>query len=269
MLVKAPQTATHEKVLSILDRYSEALPGTEDMIPIKAYITKRKDALRLLENQPHYTKQTLLEIAATILDESDGREVDDYISNKQTHVGLKDYAQEKIQKNYLRNIKLTSKNPEDHAVPLPVNNRKRQHMHAFAVSGQRIPQELLVSKKKNKPNGRGGGRNGRSDRNQQNSNQNGQKKENNQSQRGKGNRAGRGGRNGNRGGRAPAAVKETTATPNNTNDQSSNCESIFDTYDLSKIPQKVSHFGQITPDMHDLLQAQLTQRNIEIRAPKK
>ena len=99
-----------------------------------------------------------IEIASTVLDESDGREVDDYINGKQLPLAMKDYAQETVQKNYLRNVRLTSKNAEDSAVPLPLNNRKRQHMHQFAVSGHRIPNEMLA--KKNKPNGRGGGRGG-------------------------------------------------------------------------------------------------------------
>ena len=83
-----------------------------------------------------------------------------------------------------------------------------------------------------------------------------------------GRNGGRGGNKGsNRGGRAPSAVTNDNAAKNNQNDNNTNpCEfDIFDTYDMSKIPHKVAHFGQITDDMHELLQAQLLQRNIEIK----
>ena len=267
LLVKNPHKATHESVLSLIDRYHEALPDTKEMITPKLYLSRRKEALRQLENQPHYTKQTLLEIAATILDENDGREVDDYINNKQTHISMKEYAQESVQKKYLRNIKLTSKSAEDSAIPLPLNNRKRQHMHQFAITGQRIPSELLV--KKNKPNSRGGGRGGHKSSGQHRNNHNGKgSNKENHHKSSRGGRGGRGGsRGGNRGGRAPASASSNAKSTNNQNDEESKtCEfDIFDTYDMSKIPQKVAHFGQVTPDMHDLLQAQLIQRNIEIK----
>ena len=250
-----------------MDRYHEALPDTTAMIPVRSYLTKRKESLRQLENQPHYTKQVLLEIASTILDEKDGREVDDYISNKQMHIAMKEYAQESVQKTYVRNIKLTSKNPEDQAVPLPLNNRKRQHMHQFAISGARIPAELLVKKKTNAGRGgrggRGGGRGGQGGR----FNQNGQKTQTQgqgqQKSNGRGKGRGRGG--GGRGGRAPQTAKEAPAASSTTSTPNGICESIFDCYDLSKIPQKVAHFGQITPKMHDMLQAQLLNRDIEIK----
>ena len=253
LLVKNPQKATHESVLELMNRYSEALPDTPSMIPIRCYLNKRKESLRQLENQPHYTKQVLVEIASTILDEKDGQEVDDYISNKQTHIALREYAQESVQKLYVRNIKLTSKNPEDQTVPLPLNNRKRQHMHQFAVSGARIPSELLVKKKTkfNRGGGRGNGRQTQSSR----FHQNGQKTQNQPQPKQNGKGGGRGRGRGNRGGRAPAVAtkKPTAAATTTTPTDGETCESIFDCYDLSKIPQKVAHFGQITPEMHKML----------------
>ena len=266
--MKNPHKATHESVIALIDRYHEALPDSKEMIPVRLYLNRRKESLRQLENQPHYTKQALLEIAATILCETDGQEVDDYINSKQMPIAMKEYAQESVQKNYIRNIKLTSKNAEDSAIPLPLNNRKRQHMHQFAVTGHRIPNDMIV--KKNKPNGRGGRGGGRGGNRNSRNNQNGKGNKENQNQQ-KSSRGGRGGgrggnKGGNRGGRAPAAVNDNTATIETNDGPNKKCEfDVFDTYDMSKIPQKVAHFGQITSDMHELLQAQLLQRDIEIK----
>ena len=275
MLVKNPQKATHEAVVALFDRYHDALPETKEMIPIRLYINKRKESMRQLENQPNYTKLTLLEIASTILDEADSREVDEFINDKYHPMALKEYAQESVQKNYVRNMKLTSKNVEDHMVPLPITNRKRQLIHHYASTGQRLPPEMII--KKTRGTGRGGGRGGnknnggRNGYKNNNSGQNGNKndKENHRGG-GRGGGRGRGGRNGNRGGRAPTSNKENQPVagnqqPTNDGNNAPKCESVFKTYDLSKIPAKVAHFGQITPQMHDLLQDQLVQRNIEIK----
>ena len=282
LLVKTPQKVTHEAVLALFERYHDALPETKEMIPIRLYINKRKESMRQLENQPNYTKLTLLEIASTILDEADSREVDEFINEKFHPMALKEYAQESVQKNYVRNMKLTSKNAEDHVVPLPITNRKRQLMHHYASTGLRLPNDMIVKKTRGSFNGRGNGRGngknfggqngGRKNNNSgQNGNKNGDGQNGNNSRNGRGGKGGRGGRGGNRGGRAPPGNKENQ--PPVTNQQQNNdvttpgskCESVFKTYDLSKIPAKVAHFGQITPQMHDLLNDQLIQRNIEIK----
>ena len=102
--------------------------------------------------------------------------------------------------------------------------------------------------------------------------QNGQKSNQNHAGgrgNGRGNGKGRGRGGGGRGGRAPAAAKATPAATTTSTQNGDPCESIFDCYDLSKIPAKVAHFGQITPKMHDMLQAQLIQRDIEMKPVEK
>ena len=213
------------------------------MIPVRLYINKRKESLRQLENQPNYTRLTLLEIASTILDEADSREVDDFVNDKHVPMAMKEYAQESVQKKYTLNMKLTSKNAEDHLVPLPITIRKRQLLHHYASNGLRLPQEMLV--KKTRGTGRGGQRGGnrfgggRNGNNKHNGNQNGNKNGNRDDQQktGRGGRGGKHGRGGNRGGRAPPGNKENQTPENQTQTQTNErkCESVFETYDLSNL----------------------------------
>lgn len=273
LLVKTPQKATHEQVLELMERYKEALPKTKAMISIRNILDKKREALRLLVDQPDYTKQLLLEIAGTVLNETDGALVDECLNNKNL-LFLKDYAVDKVQKKFESLTKLTTTNMEDQLIPLPPNNRKRQLLHHYVVNDKRLPTELI---KRRKPTtttrggrgGRGGHRGGRSGQNNKENvdpHQNAKKNQNHTGRgRGRGRGNGRGGNGGGkRGGRAPQAVQDATnIIPNEEHKSESN---IFEkAYDFSKIPAKLPHFGQITPDMHALLQAQLTQRNIEIK----
>ena len=273
LLVKHPQKASHEQVIELFDRYKEALPKTKAMIPIRTILDKKKETLRLLVDQPEYTKHVLLEVAGTVLNEADGALVDDILNNKNIQY-LKDYAVEKVQRKFTSLTKLTTASMEEQLIPLPPNNRKRQLLHHFVVNDKRVPAEMI---KRRKPadqkgrgggrgrNGRGGGRGGHQGRNDQDGNKqtnNTQNGKNGNNGRGRGRGGGRGRGNGNRGGRAPNAVTETNTIPNEENKSESN---VFQkAYDFSKIPAKLPHFGQVTPDMHALLQAQLLDRNMPI-----
>ena len=266
-IVDEPERIDHEKIVKIIKRYLEALPEDMEMTVPRNYLNMRLQELHQMSKKDNYTKAELLRIAATCLSPEDASAAD--IKMNKQNKELKEYAESKVQQAVLKNLKRTTTKPEDQWIDNP-NNRKRQFVHSLVVENKPLPK-VMIKNDFTAHRGRGSGRGrgfGQRKRGQgSNRTFGGQstfKNEQNDYNRNRG--RGRGGRGRGRGGRAPrAAHAESTkenVEPTTRESKVSNKPSKIPPYDMSKIPQKLEHFGDVCEEVHRQLQDQLIHKNI-------
>ena len=268
-IVDEPEKADHDKILKLIKRYHDALPENSDYAVPKAYFTMRMAELQAMSKKDNYTRQELLRISATCLSPEDAS-MADHKMNRQNRE-LKEYAEFKIQQAVKNNLKKTSLKPEDQWIDNP-HNRKRQFVHNLVVENKPLPKAMIRNDgTPSRGYGRGRGR-GRGRGQQRFSKSFGggstfrQESQDFNRQRG----GGRGGNRGRgRGGRAPRAAPVAEAGKENV--KPSECEfnvsmkpSKIPKYDISKIPEKLDHFGEVCEEINQQLQDQLIDRNMQI-----
>ena len=271
-IVDEPEKADHEKIVKLIKRYHDALPEDADLAVSRSYLTVRLAELQAMSKKDNYTRQELLRISATILSPEDAGKAD--LKMNRQNRELKEYAEFKVQQAVKSNLKKTTLKPEDAWIDNPFN-RKRQFVHNLVVENKPLPKAMIrndgtPSRGYGRGRGRGRGR-GQNRYNKSYSN-NTVKYDNQGSSQSYGhNRGGRGGgsRGRGRGGRAPRAAPVTDATKENV--KPIECESIVSSkpskipkYDVSKIPERLDHFGEVCDEIGKQLQDQLIHRNIEV-----
>ena len=270
-IVDESEKADHDKIVKLIKRYHDALPEDSDMAVPKAYFTMRLAELQAMSKKDNYTRQELLRISATCLSPEDAS-MADHKMNRQNRE-LKEYAESKIQQAVKNNLRKTTVRPEDQWIDNP-NNRKRQFVHNLVVENKPLPKAMIrndgtPSRGYGRGRGRGRGR-GQNQRFNKTFGGHSTFRQENQDYNRRG--SGRGGNRGRgRGGRAPRAA--AAAESGKENVEPIKCESKVSSkpskipkYDISKIPERLDHFGEVCDEINKQLQDQLIDRNIEIES---
>ena len=258
-LVDEPEKVDHERILKLLKRYRDALPETMEMNTARKYLNLRITEIVQMSNKDNYTKQELLRIAATCLSPEDASDADMKMNRQNRE--LKEYAESKIQQAVLKNLRKTTTKPEDMWISNPLH-RKRQFVHACVTQNKPLPKVMI---KNDFTVQRGRGRGSYSHRGNRQQRQFGgqasQKQESNEFNRSRGRGRGRG--RGGRGGRAPRAAQAAPGKENVGPSSESKITKVKP-YDMTKIPERLDHFGDVCDEIHQQLQDQLISRCIEI-----
>ena len=208
----------------------------------------------------------MIRIASTVLSEVDATKSDENLAK--SNRDLKNYAQYKVQKRVVECLKKTSLKPEDQWIDNPLH-RKRVFVHKQVVNNQPIPKVMIKNdysiRGRGGSRGRGRGRGGSRFNNQKSFNGTSTQFNSNQS-KGRGNARGRGSRGRGGGGRAPFALTGNDNKENTDPSESPHTITKVKPYDLSKIPDRLDHFGAVSEDIQRQLQSQLISKNIIIES---
>ena len=213
------------------------------------------------------------------MSEIDAHTIEAYLEANSKSVPMRELANSVIKTRMQNLIRQTSTKPADQMLPLNPSNRQHQLFHRLAVEEKALPKVLRANSNQQKRfNGN------RIKKNFKPNNKNGQKQNYSTGQprkqvfqpkkqfagasrprvNTKPNSAGRGGQNSNNAVNGNSKSSKKATTPEAAVAQLRNA------YDITKISDKLEHFGNTTPEVQLMLQHQLVQRSLEIAPnPKK
>ena len=299
-VITNPEKITHDYAMKLIRRYKEALPDDTARNIVKEYLTRRLEELRKLADKDIYTRAILLKFMASVMSDPDAYTIESYLEANSKSVPMREMANSVLKHRMQNLLRQSTTKPSEQMLPLNPTNRQHQLLHKLAVEEKGLPQNMRAKQSQKRPFNK-------AFNNRQNSRR-GQKKQNggNQSfhnssapaaapfRQQNGNKQFAGTQrptvrasnkqkfNGSRGQGSGNNVQNNTALVNN-NANSKSCiaqqpastsaqavEQLKNSYDYSKIADKLDHFGSTTADVQLILQHQLVQRSIDIAPnPKK
>ena len=301
VVVTNPEKLTHDYALKLIRRYKEALPDDTARNIVKEYLTRRLEELRKLADKDIYTRAILLKFMASVMSDPDAYTIESYLEANSRSVPMREMANSVLKHRMQNLLRQSTTKPSEQMLPLNPTNRQHQLLHKLAVEEKGLPQNMRPKQAQKRPfnkafDNRSNSRRGQKKRNGGNQSfqhssanaagqfrqQNGGNKQFAGTQRPTVRSNGKQKFNGGRG-HASGNVSQGNSSVINNNATSKSfkvqqpastpaqaVEQLKNSYDYSKIADKLDHFGSTTADVQLMLQHQLVQRSIDIAPnPKK
>ena len=232
-----------------------------------------------MEFKDIYTRAVLLRYVATMMSDSDAHIIESYLEANSRSVAMRELANSVIKHRMQNLLRQTTTKPADQLLPLNPSNRQHQLFHRLAVEEKALPKALRAPtpsktqtqsfrKKKvfkqqvkvqQKFNSTGNTRKSNNTPKKQFAGASRPRTQKAQFQ------AGRGGQNSN-----PNSNGNRKSTPKKADTVEAAVAQLRGAYDITKISDKLEHFGSTTPEVQLMLQHQLVQRSLDIAPnPKK